>query len=47
MSREFVEHCHIEGTTDFIFGPSIVVFDDYHIHCKADSFITAVSTGCA
>ena len=44
VSRVFVERCHIEGTTDFIFGPSIVVFDDCHIHCKADSFITAAST---
>ena len=44
VSRVFVEHCQIEGTTDFIFGPSIVVFDGCRIHCKADSFITAAST---
>lgn len=44
VSRVFVTDCHIEGTTDFIFGPSIVVFDRCHIHCKADSFITAAST---
>ena len=44
VSRVFVERSYIEGTTDFIFGPSIVVFDDCHIHCKADSFITAAST---
>lgn len=44
VSRVYVEKCFIEGTTDFIFGPSIVLFDDCRIHCKADSFITAAST---
>lgn len=44
VSRVYVECCYIEGTTDFIFGPSIVLFDDCHIHCKADSYITAAST---
>lgn len=44
VSRVYLSCCYIEGTTDFIFGPSIVLFDDCHIHCKADSFITAAST---
>ncbi len=44
VSRLHLEECYIEGTTDFIFGPSIVLFDRCHIHCKADSFITAAST---
>lgn len=44
VSRVYVEACYIEGTTDFIFGPSIVLFDDCHIYCKADSYITAAST---
>jgi len=44
VSRVHVENCHIEGTTDFIFGPSIVLFECSTIHCKADSFITAAST---
>ncbi len=44
VSRVHVENCYIEGTTDFIFGPSIVVFDDCEIHCKANSYITAAST---
>lgn len=44
VSRVFVVNCRIEGTTDFIFGPSIVYFDECLIHCKADSFITAAST---
>lgn len=44
VSRVHVVDSYIEGTTDFIFGPSIVLFDDCTIHCKADSFITAAST---
>lgn len=44
VSRVHVEACRIEGTTDFIFGPSIVLFEHCTIHCKADSFITAAST---
>lgn len=44
VSRVHVENCWIEGTTDFIFGPSIVLFECCTIHCKADSFITAAST---
>ena len=44
VPRIWVTHSYIEGTTDFIFGPSIVVFDDCHIHAKSDSFITAAST---
>lgn len=45
VSRVHVENCHIEGTTDFIFGPSIVLFECSTILCKADSFITASTTG--
>lgn len=44
VSRVHVENCRIEGTTDFIFGPSIVLFECCTIHCKTDSFITAAST---
>ena len=44
VSRVHVENCYIEGTTDFIFGPSIVLFECCTLHCKADSFITAAST---
>ena len=44
VSRVFVTDSYIEGTTDFIFGPSIVEFVHCTIHCKADSFITAAST---
>lgn len=36
--------CYIEGTTDFIFGPSTAWFEHCTIHSKADSYITAAST---
>lgn len=44
VSRVYVIDSYIEGTTDFIFGPSIVLFDNCTIHGKADSYITAAST---
>lgn len=39
--------CYIEGTTDFIFGPSIAWFQNCEIHSKANSYITAASTPAA
>ena len=36
--------CYIEGTTDFIFGPSTVWFENCEIHSKINSYITAAST---
>jgi pectinesterase len=36
--------CYIEGTTDFIFGPSTAVFQNCTIRGKSDSYITAAST---
>lgn len=36
--------CYIDGTTDFIFGPSIAWFQNCEIHSKANSYITAAST---
>ena len=36
--------CYIEGTTDFIFGPSKAWFENCEIHSKANSYITAAST---
>lgn len=44
VSRVRVQRCYIEGTTDFIFGPSITLFEDCTIHCKQNSYITAAST---
>lgn len=42
--RLYAKDCYIEGTTDFIFGPMICLFEDCTIHCKQNSFITAAST---
>ncbi len=36
--------CYIEGTTDFIFGPSTAWFENCTIKSKANSYITAAST---
>lgn len=43
-SHQFFRDCYIEGTTDFIFGPSSAWFENCTIHCKRDSYITAAST---
>lgn len=43
-SRLYFKNCYIEGTTDFIFGPSTAWFEHCDIFCKADSYITAAST---
>lgn len=43
-TRLYFENCYIEGTTDFIFGPSTTWFEGCTIHSKANSYITAAST---
>ncbi len=43
-ARQYFENCYIEGTTDFIFGPSTVWFEGCTIHCKRNSYITAANT---
>lgn len=43
-TRILFDGCYIEGTTDFIFGPSTAWFEKCHIHSKANSYITAAST---
>ena len=43
-TRLYFENCYIEGTTDFIFGPSTAWFEGCIIHSKANSFVTAAST---
>lgn len=43
-TRQYYKHCYIEGTTDFIFGPSIAWFEQCHINSKRNSHITAAST---
>ena len=42
--RQYFMNCYIEGTTDFIFGPSTVWFEGCSILCKRNSYITAAST---
>jgi len=44
QSRQLFIDCYIEGTTDFIFGPSTAVFQNCTIKGKTNSFITAAST---
>ncbi len=43
-TRLYFKDCYIEGTTDFIFGPSTALFEGCTIHSKRDSYITAAST---
>ena len=43
-TRLYFNNCYIEGTTDFIFGPSTAWFEGCTIHCKINSYITAAST---
>lgn len=43
-TRLLFKNCFIEGTTDFIFGPSTALFDGCTIHSKINSYITAAST---
>jgi len=43
--RNYLKDCYIEGTTDYIFGRSTVVFENCLIHSlKTGSYITAAST---
>lgn len=42
--REYYNECYIEGTTDFIFGSAIAIFNKCTIHSKTNSFITAANT---
>jgi len=44
LKRSYYLDCIIEGTTDFIFGPSIAYFENCTILSKKDSYITAAST---
>ena len=43
-TRLYFKDCYIEGTTDFIFGPSTVWFESCTIKSKANSYVTASST---
>lgn len=42
--RHYFEECYIEGHVDFIFGGATAYFENCHIHCLRDGFVTAAST---
>lgn len=44
VKRNYYLDCYIEGTTDFIFGPSICWFEGCTLHSKKNSYVTAAST---
>ncbi len=44
LTRIYFKDCYIEGTTDFIFGPSTAWFENCLIHSKSNSYVTAAST---
>ena len=43
-SRQYFEECEVEGTVDFIFGWSTVVFNRCRIHSKGNGYVTAPAT---
>lgn len=43
-SRQHFVNCYIEGTVDFIFGSSTVLFENCTLHSKANGYVTAAST---
>lgn len=43
-TRLYFTDCYIEGTTDFIFGPSVAWFENCTIKSKTNSYVTAAST---
>ena len=44
VKRNYYLDCYIEGTTDFIFGPSVCYFENCTLHSKKNSYVTAAST---
>lgn len=44
FTRLYFKDCYIDGTTDFIFGPSTALFENCEIRSKTNSYVTAAST---
>ena len=44
FTRLYFKDCYIDGTTDFLFGPSTALFENCMIHSKRNSYVTAAST---
>jgi pectinesterase len=42
--RHYFTNCFIAGHVDFIFGGATALFENCHIHCLKDGYITAAST---
>lgn len=43
-ARQYLKSCYLEGTTDFIFGASVAVFESCKLYSYGGSAITAAST---
>jgi pectinesterase len=43
-NRQYYENCYVEGTTDFIFGEAIAVFQNCIVKSLTNSYITAAAT---
>lgn len=44
FARLYFRDCYIDGTTDFVFGPSTALFENCILHSKRNSYVTAAST---
>jgi pectinesterase len=42
--RQYFDDCYIAGHVDFIFGGATAYFNNCHIHCLRDGYITAAAT---
>lgn len=42
--RQYFENCYIAGGVDFIFGAATAWFENCHIHCVGNGYVTAAST---
>jgi pectinesterase len=42
--RQYFEGCYITGHVDFIFGGATAFFENCHIHCLSNGYVTAAST---